>query len=92
MPTALADHLEQSEAPVVILLVGAEMIVQIVDTLGEDGHLHRGRTCVRVVLLVLLTGRGLSEGHVVTRVFGCLCQLSLAFKLSQDLGLSVGLT
>jgi hypothetical protein len=42
-PTPLANHHEQATAPVVITFVKPEMLRQMVDSLGEQSHLHFGR-------------------------------------------------
>ena len=48
-----SDHLEQSATAVMILGVGAEVIGERVDPLGEQRHLDPGRAGVLVVLAVL---------------------------------------
>jgi hypothetical protein len=51
---ALPDHLEKATTTVVILLVGAEVVGQIVDAFGEDCNLNARRPSVRLVCLVLV--------------------------------------
>ena len=63
---ALADQLEQAAPGVVILGVGLEVLGQVVDALGEHGHLDLGRAGVVGVSLVLLDERVLAikcNGH-----------------------------
>jgi len=40
--TALADHHEEAAARMEILRVGLQVLGQVGDPLGEDGHLHFG--------------------------------------------------
>ena len=61
--TASSDHLEEATTAVVVLFVGAEMVVQIVDAIGEDRDLNAGGTAVRLVRAVLFDGRCFVEGH-----------------------------
>ena len=46
---ALADHLEQTAAAVVVVLVDLEMLVEMVDALGQNGDLHLGRAGIGFV-------------------------------------------
>ena len=61
--TALANHLEQALATVVILLVRPEVLGQVVDSLREQGDLNLGGTGVGLVSPVLLQRRRLIESH-----------------------------
>ena len=40
VPAPFPDELQQSQTTVMVLLVGAEMILEVVDALGQDGHLY----------------------------------------------------
>ena len=53
----LSDHLEEATTTVVILLVGAEVVGQIVDALCEQRNLNASRSTVGLVRPVLLDGR-----------------------------------
>ena len=53
-PAALADHLEQSPARMVIVLVDFQMLGQIADTLGQQRNLHLWRPGVALVRPMLL--------------------------------------
>src|ERR1041384_979119 len=57
------DHLEQAAPPVVILRMGAEVLGEGVDPLGEQSHLHLGGPGVARVRLVLGGLRLLVEAH-----------------------------
>ena len=46
---AAADHLEQAAAAVVVMLVGLEMLGQVVDACGEQRDLNLRRTGVALV-------------------------------------------
>ena len=52
-PTAPADHLQQTAAAVIVLLVGTEMIRQIVDSLGEKRYLDPSGARIPLVRPVL---------------------------------------
>ena len=65
VPAPLPNEFQQPKATMMVLLVGAEVLGQVVDALGEDGHLYCGRTGIGLVLRVLPAGRGLGEGHVL---------------------------
>ena len=58
---ALADHLEQATAGMVVVLVFLEVLVQVVDALGQQSDLHLGGTGVALVNRVL--GDDFSFGH-----------------------------
>lgn len=47
--TAAADHLEQAAAAVVVMLVGLEVLGQVVDTSGQQSNLDLRRTGVTLV-------------------------------------------
>jgi hypothetical protein len=53
-PPALAHHLQEALARVVILLVGAEVVREVVDARGEQRDLHLSGATVGLVDLVLL--------------------------------------
>src|ERR1700737_3854188 len=57
-PPPLADQLEQAAPRVVVLLVGLEMLGQVMDALGEQRDLHLGRAGVALVGAELLDDRG----------------------------------
>ena len=57
------DHLQQTTTTVVILLVITEVIVEIVDSLGEDGDLYASGSGVLLRSAVLLNGCGFVESH-----------------------------
>jgi hypothetical protein len=63
-PATLPVHLEQPTATMVVVLVGAEVVRQILDALGEERYLNAGRARVRLVRPVLLDGRAFVESHV----------------------------
>ena len=63
--TASSHHFEKAATAVMILLVRAEVIVQVVDAVGKDGDLNAGRAAVRLVRAVLLDGGCLFESHGV---------------------------
>ena len=52
-PAALADHDQKTTPGAVILLVGLKVLGQVIDTLGEQGDLHVGRTGILRVDLVV---------------------------------------
>jgi serine/threonine-protein kinase len=60
---ALADHLEESATPMMILGVGAEVTRQVVDALCEQSDLYAGRTGVPFVGPVLVNRGCLIERH-----------------------------
>ena len=51
--SSLANHLQQAAAAVVILLVGLQVLGEVVDSLGENCDLYFSGTCVGVVQSVL---------------------------------------
>src|SRR5215216_5596480 len=61
----LTDHLEEATATVVILLVGAEVVRQIVDALCEQRNLNASRSTVCLVRPKLLDGGAFFESHVL---------------------------
>jgi hypothetical protein len=61
----LSDHLEEATATVVILLVGAEVVRQIVDALGEQRNLNASRATVGLMRPELLDGGAFFESHVL---------------------------
>src|SRR5690625_133547 len=66
---ALADHLEQTTARVIVLLVILEVLGQIIDALGQDRNLHFGRAGIallgRIFLDQLFLARG-RDRHLVS--------------------------
>ena len=63
----MADHLEQTAAAVVVLLVGLQMLGQAVDAVGQNGDLYLRGTGVTLVdgvlgndCLLFLVGHGFS--------------------------------
>ena len=51
---AMTDHLKKTAAAVVVLVVCLQMLVQIVDAVGQNCDLNLGRTGVAFMGLVLL--------------------------------------
>ena len=51
--TTPRDHFKQATPRVIVLLMGLEMLGQLIDTLGEQRNLHLRRTRVRRVRLVI---------------------------------------
>ena len=62
-PAAGPDHLQQPAAAVMILRVGAKVFGEGIDPLGEQRHLHFGRSGVALVGLVPGRYRLLVEAH-----------------------------
>src|SRR5262249_49863402 len=60
---ALADHLEQAAARVVIFVVGLEVLGEMRDALRQESDLDLGRAGVLVVLPVLRDGLLLANGR-----------------------------
>ena len=56
---AAADHLEQTTAGMVVVLVLLEVLVQVVDALSQQSDLHLGGTGVALVGLVGVDNDGL---------------------------------
>ena len=46
----LADHLEQAEPPVMIVLVNFEMLGEVADAFGQHRNLDLGRSAVTIML------------------------------------------
>lgn len=61
--TALADHLQETATPMVVLGVGTEVTRQVVDPLGEERNLYAGRTGIPFVGPVLVDRGCLIERH-----------------------------
>src|SRR3954462_3379237 len=59
-PAPLADELEQPAPRVVVLLVGLEVLRELVDPLREQGHLHLRRPGVLLVRPELLDDHALA--------------------------------
>ena len=59
MPSALADQLQQARRDDSSCAVGAQMVGQLVDALGQDGDLDFGGTGIAVVAVVLADQCGL---------------------------------
>jgi hypothetical protein len=49
--TALANHFQEAAAGTMVLDVLLQMLGQVINSLGQKGHLHVGGTCVLVVKL-----------------------------------------
>lgn len=64
-PLALTNHLQQPTATVMIFGVLLEVIVEVVNPLGEDRDLHPARTGVSIVTAVFGDRRCLLKSHVV---------------------------
>lgn len=58
---AAVNHHDQAAAGVVILGVGLEMVVEFVDTGGQQGDLHFRRTCIVLAASVVRNDRGLVD-------------------------------
>ena len=54
---SLTDHLQQAAAGVMILLMGAQMLGQVADALGQNRNLHLGRTGVALMNGILFDNR-----------------------------------
>jgi hypothetical protein len=52
-PTPLANHHEQTTAPMVIAFVKAKVLGQMVDSLSQQSHLHFGRPRVAFAMAEL---------------------------------------
>jgi hypothetical protein len=50
----LPHHLQKTPSRMMILLVNLQVLVQIVDPVGQDGYLHLGRTRVPLLCLVIV--------------------------------------
>src|SRR5690606_9643426 len=55
---ALVHHADQTTTGVVVLAVGLEVVLQLVDVGGQQGYLHFRGTSVAFVLLVLVNDLG----------------------------------
>ena len=55
----LANHLQQAAAGMMVFLVLAQVLGQVVDTLGQHGNLHLRRTGVALMAGILLDNLGL---------------------------------
>ena len=62
---ALADHLQQPTAAVMVLGMLSEVVGQVVDALGQHGNLDARGTGVALMSAELLDRRCFFEGHVV---------------------------
>ena len=51
--SSVADHLLKSAAAVVVLVVGLEVLGEVLDSVGKKRDLYLGRTCVTLVGSVL---------------------------------------
>ena len=60
----LSVHLEEPTTTVVVVLVGPEVVIQILDALREERDLNASRAGVGRVRPVLLDGRNFVESHV----------------------------
>jgi len=88
----LAYHLQEAAAAVVIFAVLAEMIREIVDTLGQDRDLNLCRPSVRLVGTVLLNCGCFVESHFPEPLLLFLVDLSVAVELNHALRVVVGCT
>src|SRR5579872_4564607 len=59
------DHLEQTTPAVVVFRMQAEMIGEVVDSLGKKRYLELGRPAVSLVCPVLFDERSFDERHYV---------------------------
>src|SRR5690606_10485579 len=55
---ALVDHADQATTRVVVLAVGLEVVLQLVDVGGQQGNLHFRRTGIAFSLLVVVNDLG----------------------------------
>ena len=78
--TTLTDHFEQATTAVMVLRVGAEVVGEVVDSFGEKGDLHFGRTAVSLVFAVLLYGLSFLECHLEGYSAGPFSGVSLVLK------------
>lgn len=62
--TPLAYHAQQAATAVVILLVGPEMVGELVDPLRQQRHLHGRTATIGVVQTVLLYDRFFFDRHL----------------------------
>jgi hypothetical protein len=62
---ASADHLEAPLVAMVVLGVGPEVIIEVIDPFREDRNLHFRGSGVRLMPLILLERGSLRECHVV---------------------------
>src|SRR3546814_6698043 len=60
----LVDEHQQAAARMVVLRVGLEMLGEVADALGEDRHLHLGRTGVALGAAMFLDEREIGRAHV----------------------------
>jgi hypothetical protein len=63
--TTLTVHLEKATTTVVVVLVGAEMLREVLDSVAEERDLNASRSAVGFVRSVLLDGGALFESHVL---------------------------
>lgn len=61
----LSHHLEEPTTSVVVLFVGAEVVRQIIDALGEQRDLNASRSTVSLMRPIFLDGRAFFESHVL---------------------------
>ena len=52
-PTTATHELHQPAAAMMVLRVGLEMLRQVFDSAGQQGHLDLRRACIRAVELVV---------------------------------------
>jgi len=62
--STLPDHLQQSLATVVILLVRPEVIGEVIDSAGKKGHLNATGTGIGFVRSEFFYGWSFCESHV----------------------------
>jgi hypothetical protein len=81
-PPPLANHYQQTTAGAVILLVGLQVLGQMVDALGQQRDLHVGRTGILLVRLECLNR--LSFGFHTFFNQKMLCQRSYSQAVCKD--------
>src|SRR6185312_14463445 len=72
-PATTTDHFEQSTTTVIVLLVGSEVVSQIIDALGEERHLYGGGPAVGLVCPVFFDDRCFDERHLgyILQTYNC---------------------
>jgi hypothetical protein len=60
LAAAMAHHFQESTSRVVVLSVDAQMLSEMVDSVGEHSNLNLGGSCVPLVLLMLCDNFGLA--------------------------------
>jgi|SRR6185437_15968456 len=72
-PATTTNHLEQSAATVIVLLMGSKVVGQIIDALGEERDLHGGGPAVGLVCSVFFDDRCFDERHLgyILQTYNC---------------------